>query len=1066
MDATGHRRGQQGGVSRRGALLGALLLCVAGLAFAAEARSAAQRVRSIAEAGTPLLQVFSSKKYRADIQNWAVVQDARGLIYVGNNDGVLEFDGAHWRLIRVGNGTTVRSLVVDASGRVFVGAQGDIGTLEPDPSGQMQYVSLLAHLQPGDRHFADVWTTLATPRGVLFCSAARIIQIGPQVRVWKPQTSFHLLFQVHGRCFVREVGRGLLELVQGEWQPLPGGSRFGAEKISAMLPHGDQILVATRTQGLFLWDGGAVRPFPTASDPGLKRDLLYAAVRLQDGRLALGTLNGGLYLLDDQGHQLGHLDQQDGLPDSAVYTLAQDRQGGLWMGLGKGLARIEVSTPLTSFTRTSGLDGAITTLCRHAGTLFVGTSHGLFRLVADPAGGRARFLAFPEIKSQTWALLDTGPALLVANYAGVYELRRGTLRLVRPSAAIPYALCRSRRNPARVFVGLQGGLGSMRWDINHWVDEGSIPGVTEDIRSLFDTADGTLWAGTNSQGVLRLTFLEGWPGGAPGPSIERFGVGHGLPDLSRHFVHGLKGEPLFATRGGLYRFESASGRFTPDPRFANLFPEGPRWINGLVDGLKEDAQGRIWMSTKDGPRGIMETGAAVPGTESLYHWKPTPLAPLAGSWIPSLHVDADGLLWLGGEDVLHRLDPDQPKADPQPFGALVRRVLGPRDHQLFGGSGPRPESALGFDHNALRFEFAAPSYDSLDANRFQVQLEGVDRDWLPWSAEAYRDYTNLREGQYRFRVRARDAWGRVSDEGNYAFRILPPWYRHPLAFVLWSLLLAGLIGAAFRWRLSALRRRNRSLGLAVAAATAGLRAREKDLETLNRRLYHLNETKNRIIGIAAHDLRNPLSIIRLHCDLVQEEAREPLVATAVEKIQSLGRNMENLIQRLLDVYAIEAGQAEKPQLGPMDLGEAVALACNQALLAAQRKDIELLLSAEGPALVQGDFSQVGQILTNFTSNALKFSPPGTRIELGVVGGAGVWRAFVRDQGPGLTGKDLDRVFGEYARLSASPTAGETSVGLGLSIAKRLAEAMGGRVGVDSVHGQGATFWVELPEACG
>ena len=75
-----------------------------------------------------------------------------------------------------------------------------------------------------------------------------------------------------------------------------------------------------------------------------------------------------------------------------------------------------------------------------------------------------------------------------------------------------------------------------------------------------------------------------------------------------------------------------------------------------------------------------------------------------------------------------------------------------------------------------------------------------------------------------------------------------------------------------------------------------------------------------------------------------------------------------------------------------------------------------------------------------------------------------WRASVRDQGPGLSEKDMGMVFGEYARLSARPTAGEASVGLGLSIVKRMAEAMGGSVGVESVHGQGATFWLELPEA--
>ena len=91
--------------------------------------------------GTPLMRVFLPQEYRAQGQNWAVLQDHRGLIYVGNNDGVLEFDGERWRLIKVSNQTTVRSLTMDSNGRIYVGAVGEIGYLQADKNGVMQYVS-------------------------------------------------------------------------------------------------------------------------------------------------------------------------------------------------------------------------------------------------------------------------------------------------------------------------------------------------------------------------------------------------------------------------------------------------------------------------------------------------------------------------------------------------------------------------------------------------------------------------------------------------------------------------------------------------------------------------------------------------------------------------------------------------------------------------------------------------------------------------------------------------------------------------------------------------------------
>ncbi|MDP2877480.1 MAG: HAMP domain-containing sensor histidine kinase, partial [Holophaga sp.] len=133
------------------------------------------------------------------------------------------------------------------------------------------------------------------------------------------------------------------------------------------------------------------------------------------------------------------------------------------------------------------------------------------------------------------------------------------------------------------------------------------------------------------------------------------------------------------------------------------------------------------------------------------------------------------------------------------------------------------------------------------------------------------------------------------------------------------------------------------------------------------------------------------------------------------------------------------------------------------LAAAQRKGIDLVIESGGLALVLGDPNQVGQILDNFISNALKFSQRGTTVTLGLAQRKGYWRVYFRDQGPGLTEEDLGRVFGEYSRLSARPTAGEASLGLGLSIVKRMAEGMSGTVGVESVFGQGATFWLELPD---
>ncbi len=793
------------------------------------------------EIGLPFLRNFSPRDYGADTQNWAFAQDPRGVIYVGNNHGVLEFDGLRWRLIQTANKTIVRSLAVDAAGRVYVGALGEIGYLEPDTAGRTRYVSLLEHIPQDARDFADVWQTFVTPEGIYFSSYQRLFRLrGTEVQVWNPGTTFHLSFRVRERLFVRERDRGLMELVNGQLVLVPGGERFAQERIYAMLPWPgaspsdnapEAILIGSRTQGLFILDGASIRSFPTEADSALERDMLYGAARMANGGVALGTIRGGMYFLDPRGRLIGRLGRAGGLQDETAYAVFPDRQGGYWLGLGRGVARVEAGSPVTRFDERAGLPGEVISVHRHQGRLYVGTGQGLFRLAAGP---EPRFEPLAGIENQTWDLLSVGEALLAANADGVYLVQGDMAGPVRKGPT--FALHASKVAPGRVFVGLLDGLASLRNEGGRWVDEGRIPGVSEEVRRLLEMPDGRLWVGTRTAGVFRLSFPRDGTAGPTAPvRVERFGTANGLPDMHQNRVYPIGGQALFATHQGVFRFDEGRGRFEPDPRFAALFPEGPR----KIFSLGEDPQGRMWMgSTRD----LKEAGTAVPNPDGTYRWDTQPLRSFSGASVEDIHADDDGVLWFGGDEGLFRYDPRVAKDYGQRFTALVRQVSHPGGGEvLFGGAGQPIAPALAYADNALRFEYAAPSFDGLEATRFQVFLEGNDPDWSPWTAEGYREYTNLREGAYNFRVRARNIYGVVSEEGVYAFRVRPPWYRTVWAYLAYLLAAAGLGWLLVRWRVRRVVAEKRALEATVAARTGELHAKNAQLETLNAIVKSINE---------------------------------------------------------------------------------------------------------------------------------------------------------------------------------------------------------------------------------
>ena len=245
-------------------------------------------------------------------------------------------------------------------------------------------------------------------------------------------------------------------------------------------------------------------------------------------------------------------------------------------------------------------------------------------------------------------------------------------------------------------------------------------------------------------------------------------------------------------------------------------------------------------------------------------------------------------------------------------------------------------------------------------------------------------------------------------------------------------------------------------------AFAKMKEANAKLATSNDQLARLNQEKNEFLGIAAHDLKNPLTVIIGSAELLKMNLPPAQANKMATNIVGAGQRMVNLIKDLLDANAIEQGKFTS-NLQRCDL-RALAAECvanNQPH--ATRKEI-VICTEEGPPIWgHADRNATMQILDNLISNAVKFSPLKSTVQVQVSVEHGHVSINVKDQGPGLSAEDQKKLFGKFARLTAQPTGGESSTGLGLSIVKKLAEAMAGTVFCRSVLGEGATFVLRLPE---
>jgi len=901
------------------------------------------------ETGAPLVQNYSPQEHGFSPQSMALAQSPQGVMYVGNADGVLAYDGVRWQKLVTPKVTAVHALAVDATGRLFIGALGEMGYFSPDASGQMVYTSLKDQVEAKYRNFVEITGVSVTPKGVCFTTKdCLFLWDRARMTTFKAFTSYGPPFLVKGHVYIAEQKVGLLELNQGVLQLVPGAENFTRADISFMLPwpgsmlpdgQDDSILIGTETGGLFRYDGESVRPFRTEAEPLLRKGALKHGTLLQDGTLALAISPLGLVTLDPEGHLLMVLDKSHGLQDDAVNRIFSDAREGLWLAMEKGITRLGWPSQLSLFNHGSGLRGTVRTIHRHQGTLFVGTTLGLFRLSREnPKGipsrlGQPQFLQLPELRTEVRDLVSVGDTLLVASQQGVHEVRGESVRGIRISASA-HCLWQSRLDPSRMYVGVPEGLALLRYTASsaaQWKDDRLVAGITQDVRSLVETPEGRLWLGTETQGILRVTF----PAQAGGTlKVERFRETHGLPSDNDNAVFWAGHGPLFATRRGIYTFQEQDKHFVPDSRFATIFPDGRKILR-----CRQDSRGWLWISISGAGGTLPAVGAAVPLAGGGFQWEASPFGPFRGSSIWGMLPEDNGVVWFGGSEGLVRYDPHAVHGNASIFRALVRQVLLPGATPLFGGTDAPSTLRAGmtqvnYADNTLRFEYAAPSFEKETANEYQVLLEGNDREWSPWTSEVFKEYTNLSEGHYRFRVRARNVHGETSVEGIYEFRVMPPWYRTWWAYLCYTLAIGGSVYGLLRWRARWDEREKRRLEEKIQQRTQHLEKLNAIAKSINEKI-DLDELLPAILQEAqiidgvetgAVLLRDPESgSFRFHAVLhIEKDKLRQVVFTSDEAHQRYVVGANRIAPDLF-VVRNPLGRAGEAQLGMMEIPAALLI---------------------------------------------------------------------------------------------------------------------------------------------
>jgi signal transduction histidine kinase/DNA-binding response OmpR family regulator len=1016
------------------------------------------------EAGRPVFRDFRPTDYRGHPQVFEITQGPDGFIYVANQEGILEFDGARWTHCP-GPGAQFTRVRAAPDGKIWAGGTDAFGFYQRNAAGVLEFNEVSRQLPQELKPWGWNSTLLLDGDAVYFAGSRGIARYqGGQLTTWRtPDNSAPRLHLVDGEVLVHLGRSGLHRLTAGGLEPYVTNvdlSSLGSRSVSARLPNG-RYLLCLSGGGAFLLEPSTrtLTRLPGVLDDALRAGRVNAALALSDGSLAVGTAAQGLFLLSADLRQVRQLDRTSGLADNAIIALAPDNEGGLWIGYNSGLARISITSPVTVFDGSNGpTPGTIDAWGRHAGRLYVGTYDGLYRLEPGPTPAQgARFIRITDKVSHIFGLESYDGRLLIAESKGLQTLREDdtTELVVRTGTDNPYALVRSPRIPGRFYLGTSGGLTVVQHDANGWRIVTQRSGLGEAHTSLVDE-HGDLWLACYDSGFWRVPeadLLTDWSRA----SYEQYFAGRGIPlgITWTNVTPGARG-PIYFSGRGAQRFDRAKNEFVPEDRYvlpgdgALMFTPSAvsgrdTWTSAFKDNtiaalyplgrLRETAAGLVWQTA---PSEVLQeigfAGAAV-------------------IWIES--TPTGNVLWARGYNNTIRLDLSALPEKTPTWQTLIRFLIA--DGRRLA---PRQDARLAYSRSPLVFELAAPHLSAIDGIRFQTRLLGFDDEWSSPTTEPRVSFTNLEGGPFTLEARAIDASGSVSRTAQYTFSVAPPWQRSTLAYALYVLVGVAAVGLFVRGRLAASRREQARLEQLVRHRTAELATARDQAEAASR-------AKSTFLAHMSHELRTPLNgIIGYTQVLLKDTQVAGRQRERVNIVHTSGQHLLRMINEVLDFSKIEAGKIER-QDAPFDLAQLLRelVVAHEAAATARGLAFRCEVPSDLPPRLMGDAQKLRQILDNLLSNAVKFTRQGdVSLSLALVG-RDTWRFAIQDTGVGLSADDRARLFQPFEQARQRRPA-EPGTGLGLAITQRLVHLLGGKLAVDSAPDRGSSFsfTLELPPA--
>lgn len=709
----------------------------------------------------PPINVFSIGDYGASNQNWRISQASNRFIYVANNDGLLEFNGAEWQLYPSPNETIMRS-VKCLDDKIYTGIYMDFGFWKRNDFGNLEYTSIVKSMNIKMLEDEQIWEILELDGWMLFKSLERIYLYNLQtnnVKIINSNERIHKISKVDGVIYFQENNQGVFKIENGAPKLISDDKILKENIVVEMFMKNDKLLFLTQKKGFFFLEDNKLKPWKIPSDKFLANKTVYSASQLKSGEIVLGTISSGLISLTENGVLNYQITQELGLSNNTVLSLFEDIDNNIWLALDNGINSINLASPFKLFEKKNNFWGTIYASIVYNGFLYLGTNQGLYY---KKNGSNDAFKFVKKTQGQVWNLQEIDNTLFCSHDSGTFIIKNHKAALIKGTIG-SWGVQKLSKNT--LLQGSYHGLYVLSKENTIWKIKNKIDGFSHSSRYFIIQDSTNVFVNHEYKGVFKLEIDKDFKRVLKIKKEETIEKGIHSSLIKYH------DKILYSSKKGVFRYLEKKDSFVYDSIYNKLLPPDKFLSAKLIFDPLGD---KLWSFTKDDIRYF------TPG--KLSDKPDLEIISIKGS----VHKGASGFenimniedkkYLIGATNGYIIVDLNNIK-EPNTFNVGINKIF---NNKIDGDQKKISlvPSSTEFSSNENNFEFfySVPNYNKTSSIKYQYLLVGLNEKWSNLSISNSLFFENLPHGDYVFKVRAFMDGKFSSNIASYSFKIAKPWF--------------------------------------------------------------------------------------------------------------------------------------------------------------------------------------------------------------------------------------------------------------------------------------------------